>query len=203
MPYADEGVDLHVNFPLPAEFSTSLDIYAVNGLQTGGPEVFYDSRSYSDNNSDAAIGGRATLGNSWVRIGGSFGSGELQPNDLPEQTYQLAGGDITFRYHDRFRAYYEYAMRDEDSTTEESRAEGHVWEIEGQVWGKPRISLLARYDTLEHSGSLGEETTERFTWGPSLILPGGSLLIVNHEHWMFDTDPKDEDIVGFRWIATF
>jgi hypothetical protein len=199
MPYADEGINLHVEVPLPAHCQIRMDAYAVNGLQ----QDFYSSRSYSDNNSDTALGGRVTLGNSWIRVGGSISSGEMQFEGAAKQDYQLLGGDITLRYLDWVRVRYEYARRKEDTPTAEGLVDGHLGEIEGTIWRKPKISLILRYDTVEHSGFLGDSFTERFSWGPVLTLPGGSLLIFNHEHWMFDTSLDDEDVLGFRWVAWF
>jgi len=199
MPYSDEGLDLHLATWLPAGLLASLDLYAVNGLQSD----LYASRSYRDNNTDTALGGRATLGNAWFRIGGSYGSGEMQFSGAPSHTYDLVGGDMTIRYLDWFRAYYEYARREEEMPSADGRVNGHVVEVEGQLWQRPRITLLIRYDSIDRSGFLGDAFSERYTWGPVITLPGGSLLIVNHEHWVFDMPPDDEDVVGFRWVVVF
>ena len=199
MPYSDEGIDLHLGAPLPARLQVGLDVYAVNGLQLD----FNDSRSYSDNNTDIAIGGRATLGNSWIRFGGSYSSGEMQWSGEPTQSYKLIGGDVTLRYLDYIRASYEYAKRTEDTTTtDESQVDGHVAEVEGMIWKKPRIGLIVRYDTLNHTGEIGEFSAKRISWGPTISL-GRSVLIFNHERWMFDDPDEDEDVLGFRWIAWF
>ncbi len=201
MPYADEGADLHLGVPLPANFLVQMDGYAVNGLQEFG---FTPSRSWSDNNSNVALGGRATLGSSWIIIGGSFATGELQASGAPRKNYTLSGGDVTLRYGDLIRVYYEYARREEDTTpTLESVFSGDVAEVEGMVWRNPRVTLLLRYDTIDNPAAYGGASIERFTWGPNITLPGGSLLIVNHEHWMHDAPLNDEDIIGVRWVASF
>ncbi len=204
MPYSDEGVNLHLGIPLPQGFSAQADGYAVNGLQDGG---FIASRSYRDNNSDVALGGRIALGCSWMVIGGSYAQGELQAGDTPENNYYMAGGDVTLRYGDWIRCYYEYARRDEDLTPlfGARAAAGHVAEVEGKIWNKPKITLLFRYDTIRNSGGTGGATLERITWGPSISLPGGSLIIVNHEQWKHEEQQGlgNEDVIGIRWIAMF
>ncbi len=201
MPYADEGVDLHLGVPVPAGFAVQLDGYAINGLQEGG---FTPSRSWHDNNSNTALGGRVTLGSSWIVLGGSFATGELQASGNPTTNYQLEGGDVTLRYRDYIRGYFEYARRVEDTTpTLESTFSGHVVEVEGLLWRNPKISMLVRYDNIMNPVLYGGATIERFTWGPNITLPGGSLLIINHEHWMHDDPLQNEDIVGGRWVVSF
>lgn len=201
MPYADEGIDLHLGIPLMSGFQTQLDGYAINGLQEFG---FTPSRSYRDNNDDVALGGRVALGSSWITIGGSYAEGELQATDMPVKEYSMMGCDATVRYRDFIRVYYEYARREEDSTpTIESRFSGHVAEAEVKVWGRPKTSLLARYDNIKNPTAYGGATIERFTWGSNIALPGGSLLIINHEHWKHEAPLYNEDIVGVRWVASF
>ena len=92
--------------------------------------------------------------------------------------------------------------KEEASSNQKGKVDGHTAEMEGRIWKKPRTSLVLRYDTIEHSGTLGESFTERVSLGPALTI-GGSLLILNYEHWMFDTPLNDEDVFGFRWAAWF
>ncbi len=205
LPYSDEGVNLHLKYDLHREWDVTLDTYAVNGLQVGGPGVFFFSRSYFDNNSNVAVGGRATVGNERWRIGGSVAGGELQDEGAPLQTYSLAGGDVSYRHGEFLRAYYEYAIREEDSFSfadSESIAYGNLIEAEVLLLKKPKISFLARYDTLEHRGALGDMSTERFTYGFNWVLPGGSLLVLNHEHWNYE-DRSPANIFGLRWTTAF
>jgi len=205
MPYADEGANLHLRKQLGdcSDWSATFDVYTVNGLQAGGPDVFLASRSYRDNNSDVAVGGRATITNQKLTVGGSVASGEMQLEGLPIQKYNLAGGDVSFRLNEKLRAYYEYAMRDEvPFPSFENTVDGHLIEAELMVWEDPQISLLARYDTLDHRGDLGEQNIERFTWGLNFGLYGGSLLIINHEQWKFK-DLADINVTGVRWTIAF
>ena len=202
-PYSDEGANLHLEYDLYRDWDVTFDTYAVNGLQFGGPGVFFFSRSYQDNNSNVAVGGRATIGNERWRSGGSIAGGELQDDGTPLQAYSLAGGDVTYRHGDRFRAYYEYAIRDEDSAPDsESIAYGNLIESEILLLKKPKISFLARYDTLEHRGALGHMSTERLTYGLNWVLPGGSLLVLNHEHWIYE-GRSPANIFGLRWTTAF
>jgi mono/diheme cytochrome c family protein len=204
-PYSDEGADLHLECGLARDWDVTFDSYGVNGLQTGGPGVFFSSRSYEDNNSNVAAGGRATIGNKHWRFGGSVAGGELQDQGAPVQNYSLAGGDVTYRDGEFLRTYYEYAIRDEDSfpsPNSESLAFGNLIESEVLLYDKPKISFLARYDTLDHRGALGNDNTERFTYGLNWVLPGGSLLIVDHERWKFD-DAWHANILAMRWTVAF
>jgi len=201
MPYSDEGVDLHLGVPLPHAFLVQVDGYAVNGLQEGG---FYPSRSWSDNNSNAALGGRIALRGPSVTIGGSYATGELQGSGSPKKDYQLVGGDITIRFSGVIRIYYEYARREEDSTpTLESSFSGNVAEVEGKIWSNPQVTLLVRYDNVRNSALYGGATVERITWGPAITLPGGSLFIINHEQWKHEAPLYNEDIFGVRWVVSF
>ena len=208
MPYADEGVDLHANVRLYCDVSASIDVYAVNGLQASGQGIsFVQSRTYFDNNNNTAVGGRATVGNRLLRVGGSVMSGDIQSDSIHPSTLNshFAGADITARFGDTLRIYYEYAIRTNDATFSPIRqiAYGNVVEGELLLTCQPRISLMARYDNLEHRDSGGETSLERFTWGVNTTLPGGSLLIFNHEHWNFPTGTPDVDVLGFRWVVTF
>ncbi len=205
MPYADEGANLHLRKPLPPcdDWSATFDVYGVNGLQVGDGDVFFFSRSYRDNNSNVAVGSRATIGNSNLRLGGSVASGELQNETAPEQFYKLAGGDVAIRWNETLRAYYEYAIRVEDPFPGlRNVVYGNLAEAEVLLLSDPQISLLARYDTLDHSGALGERFVERFTWGLNFGLYGGSLLILNQEHWRF-SDRSSIDLMGLRWTVAF
>ena len=50
---------------------------------------------------------------------------------------------------------------------------------------------------------LAEGLSFTVAWGINTTLPGGSLLIVNHEHWNFPESEPDVDVIGLRWVATF
>ncbi|MDA1052612.1 MAG: hypothetical protein O3C40_19320 [Planctomycetota bacterium] len=205
-PYADEGVNLHSRLALVGDTAMTLDVFAVNGLQQGGPGIFNASRRYDDNNREPAVGGRMTVGNSSYRLGASLMTGTLQDDGAPQLDYQLASADATWRYEDRLRAYFEYAIRSDDSVFVaggRNHTYGIVIETEYYLPHDSPLSLLARYDTLEHrDASFGNTSTDRFTWGLNYRLPGGSLLMVNHEHWMLDSQPDDMDVIGIRWTAT-
>lgn len=206
MPYSDEGVDLNCKIPILDEIYGTMDIYAVNGLQGFGNGVqFSPSRSYADNNRLPAIGARTTLGTSDLRFGGSWMSGRMEPEGSDELGYKLSGADVTWRYENFLRAYAEYARRKNDTDVNvEQAAWGYVAEVEILVWEDPNIGLLLRYDTLDTRGRRDETTIDRYTWGVNTTLPGGSLLIFNHERWNYATrDVPDTDVVGLRWVVTF
>lgn len=206
MPYSDEGVDLYAMIPLRNDWKITLDGYAVNGLQGGGPGVnFTRSRSYADNNHDAGYGARATVGNKQTRFGGSVMAGRLEDEGGTPLNYHLAGADATARLFDNTtRLYFEYAMRRNDSIFGQRQISyGIVSELEVLLLERPNLSALVRYDTLEHRDFFGASSIERFTWGFSTTAAWGTLIL-NHEHWNFPTDAfKDVDVLGVRWVATF
>jgi hypothetical protein len=46
------------------------------------------------------------------------------------------------------------------------------------------------------------QDTDRIPTGLNWVLPGGSLLIVDHEHWQFK-DGSHANFLGMRWMVTF
>ena len=202
-PFSDEGVNLDLSLRMFCDCSATLDVYAVNGLQPGGPGTFNDSRRYYDNNRQPFVGGRVTFGNSFARLGGSMMAGEMQDDGSPLVYTRLGGVDLTAKYDDLVRFYFEYAIRSEDSQFapgDRDHIYGIVAEVEVKIFEE--IGLLGRYDTLEHRDTFtGDRSIDRFTWGVNAQLPGGSWLLLNHEHWMFN--PSDYDVIAARWVATF
>lgn len=206
MPFSDEGVDLNGKIPIYDEIYSTIDVYAVNGLQGFGNGVqFSPSRSYTDNNRLPSVGGRATIGNSDLRFGSSWMTGRMEPDGADPLGSKLRGVDFTWRYEQFFRAYAEYAIRKNDTDVNvEQSAWGYVAETELLVWEDPNINFLLRYDTLDTRGRRDNTSIDRFTWGVNTTLPGGSLLIFNHERWNYATqDVPDTDVVGLRWVVTF
>lgn len=204
-PFSDEGVDLIFRTPITEEITFTLDAYAINGLQGAAPNVFLRSRAYYDNNEEPTLGARVTIGASDFRIGASILGGSLQDQGLEKAYYTLAGADATAQITDRLRFYFEYAMRRHDSIFVPDREEntyGIVTELELQIWDCPDISLLVRYDALEHRNPVfGDASLQRITTGINIGLPGGSLLMINHENW----DPQgseDADLFGVRWVVS-
>jgi mono/diheme cytochrome c family protein len=204
-PFADEGINFMFRQPL-GEWMLNFDAYAINGLQGTTPNtIFNRSRAYFDNNEDPAGGVRLTLGADYFRIGTSVQSGNLEESDLPRVYYTLSGVDITSQIHDRLRFYFEYAQRRQNSVfiagTKETTY-GIVTQLELRIWDHPYVAALASFDTLEQrSPAFGDATIERFTWGFNIGLPGGSLLMINHERWMPQA-AEDVDVVGIRWTVS-
>jgi len=205
MPFADEGIDFMFRTPLSDTLNFTFDLYAVNGLQSAAPDLFNRSRRYTDNNEEPSGGMRMTLGGDFFRLGTSVLGGNLQDQGFPAVDYTLAGADATAQITDRLRFYFEYAMRRQDSVivpgTEENTY-GIVAELEMRVLDQPDVGLLVRYDTLEHRNqSFGDASLGRFTWGFNIGLPGGSLLLINHERW-WPGQGDDVDVLGARWVVS-
>lgn len=114
-PYADEGINLHTRTSLSTNLTTTLGLYAVNGLQGTDPTFFNASRSYRDNNRQPAFGGHATLKHDFFTIGASLAEGNLADDGFPSAHYKLVGGDLTARYEELWRLYFEYAMREDEA----------------------------------------------------------------------------------------
>ncbi len=204
MPFSDEGINTEIQIDLPLKQSLKLDFYATNGLQDGPGGPFFVSRRYYDNNELPAYGGRVTIGGSYLKLGASAMTGDYNATGAPQRTYEIYGFDGTARYKDIVRYYFEYAIRDEDSRFGPGKdyVYGIVSELEFRLIKK--VSLLGRYDTLEYRDNLGPDTTlKRFTWGFNMSLPGGSTLLINHEHWIFPDPQDDVDVIGARWVATY
>jgi hypothetical protein len=205
-PFSDEGIDFIYRRPVGEELMLSLDLFAMNGLQGTGPTIFNRSRAYFDNNEEPAVGGRLALGGDFFRLGTSVMSGNLVDQQVtPSVYYTLTGADATAQITDRLRFYFEYAMRRQNSVSVPDLKEttyGIVTQLEFRVWECPDIGILVRYDTLEHRDlPIGDATLERFTWGLNIGLPGGSLLMLNHERW-FVRDAEDTDVFGVRWSVS-
>lgn len=172
----------------------------------GATSIFFTSRSYSDNNSKLAFGGRATIGNNFIRFGGSAMSGELQPDGAPRRNYSIAGVDVRASCEDLLRLTFEYATRSEEvpGLAGDNMVYGIVASGEVRVYNCPKMYLFSRYDTLEYRDNLGPDAgVERFTWGLNIPTPGGTLLSLNHEHWIFPSPQEEIDVVGTRWTAAF
>ena len=216
MPYADEGANFHASLPVDQDLDVTIDSYLVNGLQGNNLGIdFLQSRDYVDNNSRPSAGGRVTLGNHYVRAGGSITGGQFNfpvAGFTPGLYYQIVGFDIAAHYEDIVRVQAEYARRDMDTfvasfpsppTIGSDRTSGYYVEGELRVYEKPRISLLARYDGQDHRMILSDAPhVRRLTAGVNISLPGGSLLMINYERWWLALFPN-VDVVGIRWAATF
>jgi hypothetical protein len=228
MPYADEGVIAHLAFPIGRELRATVDTYVVNGLQGGisGITDFYSSRDYVDNNREPAFGARVTFGIPGLKLGGSLMTG-LHSAIADGATgtfdknlnYNLYGFDLTMRIKDVFRLQVEYASRSTDRfifSPSIRRVDEELWGIyiEGglRIHESPRIELVVRYDTLNRnsdgppSGSSLKKSRfhiRRITTGANILLPGGSLLMFNYEHWWLPEDLGEEDLLGVRYVASF
>jgi hypothetical protein len=225
MPYADEGLVASATLPLFAEVNATLDFYAINGLQ-GSTDLdlgsWYQSRDYVDNNTEPAVGGRATIGNNYLRAGASLMSGRYNENTLQAAVaeildYKIYGADLTARYEDWVRIQVEWARRDNDafdfiaSDVGRESIQGTVVEGEFKLWSKPKISAIVRYDDQRRTdgpprfGSpivSPEVEVQRFTYGLNFAL-GSSTLMLNHERWKVPQPLNDLDILAIRWVAAF
>jgi hypothetical protein len=174
-------------------------------LQGVGPNIFNRSRAYFDNNEDPSGGSRITLSSDYFRLGASVLAGNLQDQGLARVYYNLAGGDLTVQLTDRLRYYFEYAQRRQNSVVAPGTKEtalGTANQLELQLWDQPSISALVRYDTLGHrSVGMANARLTRVTSGFNIGLPGGSLLMINHERWT-PRGSRVVDVFGVRWSVS-
>lgn len=223
MPYSDEGINISVSKAIWNDIVVDGDFYVVNGMQGGDDGIDFDmSREYVDNNKTPAVGGRATIGNQDLKIGGSIMGGRFNDNagsgpNAQGLYYWIYGADATYRYQDILRLQFEYAQRDTDRFVNlpnqlftRERVGGCYVEGELLVSRKYKISLINRYDlqarnSIIPTGSMptGTFNVQRYTYGVNYVLPGGSLLMFNVEHWFLPKPFKDIDVLGIRWAATF
>jgi hypothetical protein len=205
-PFSDEGIDFLFRTPVAENLMFTFDLYAINGLQGTGPNIFNRSRAYFDNNEDPSGGARLTLGGDYFRLGTSVLSGNLQDQGLTRVYYTLAGADATAQITDRLRFYFEYAMRRQNSVFVPGSKEttlGTVTQLELRLWDQPYIGVLVRYDTLEHRNlAFGNDLLSRVTSGFNIGLPGGSLLMINHERWTPKGQDQHVDVFGVRWSVS-
>jgi len=224
MPYSDEGILVNADVPLapdlPADLSATFDAYVVNGLQGDVDVNFFESRDYTDNNTDPAVGGRVTVGTPFVRVGSSATAGRLDEDGNADKRlqYEIIGVDVTGRFRDRFRVQAEYARRKNDQMTflpadprGEARVDGYSVEGDVLLHREHGLSFVARYDSLLYDGDVppprssldGDFNVARVTWGFNLALPFGSTLMLNHEHWSMPGGLDSVDVIGVRWVASF
>jgi hypothetical protein len=207
-PYSDEGFNLNFATTISDDFRFTADAYVVNGLQGDINISFINSRSYRDNNRSPLVGSRLTFGNQAVRLGTSFMGGNTEDDGNTPLWVELYGADLTAQFGDALRLYFEYALRNGGQTLPlvgDNIAYGVVCEAEVRLLRDPRLSLVARYDNLIQKGYLifPDTAVDRYTWGLNLTLPGGSLLMLNHEHWEFTGDRSDADVLALKWVASF
>ena len=220
MPYADEGLRLHLALPVWCDWDTTLDLYAVNGLQGNTSLDFNLSRDYADNNTDGTAGGRFTIGNSCLRVGTSVMAGRYDQDAGTAGNrldYKVYGVDLTARCEDRLRLHVEYARRMTElysATAGVDQEDLRGWLIEGEarIWDCPHVGLVLRYEEqlrdspLAIPGSVvptGDFGVRRFTWGVHFPLAGDSVLIINHEHWKVPAPLDNVDVLALRWVGVF
>jgi len=225
MPYSDEGVKLDFAYDITETWNATFDVYAINGLQGAEDGVDFDfSRDYVDNNSTPAVGGRATIGNAFLRFGGSYVAGRFSPTGGSGPSgsnldFQIIGADVQARWKDILRVQAEYARRNSDRVVDlpgqllnSDKTDGAYIEAECLVHRAWKLSVLGRYDWQRKSSPLappdsdlpsGNFNVQRITYGINRVLPGGSLLMINHEHWILPFDLKPVNVIGVRWSASF
>lgn len=220
MPYADEGARIISSAQVTDDISITLDTYVVNGLQgNNGGINFFDSREYQDNNAEPAVGGRATIGTQFLRLGGSAMSGRHN-DEFPgaadiSLNYKIAGADVLLRPHDRVRVLGEIVIRNSDIMAMGDRRDEEVlgWSVEGEIklLEDSELYLIGRWDSLDRrsdrtppGSSLATPVfaVERFTWGIRMGLPGGSTILANMEHWTMPEQLGNVDVFGLKWIIS-
>ncbi|HWB12354.1 MAG TPA: hypothetical protein VG826_24220 [Pirellulales bacterium] len=225
MPYADQGANFNLAVPVIEKITATLDAYVVNGLRGTSTGIdFYDSRNYVTGNKEPAVGTRATLGNQYVRLGGSLTAGRFNDDSGsgPHSQglyYRIYGLDLSAHYENLLRFQIEYANRDTDrivSLPGQLVAREHVggMYMEGEVrfHKKSKWSYLVRYDLLDHRSVVpppgstiptGNFDVKRTTGGINYQLTGNSLLMFNYERWILPAPLPDLNVYGIRWAATF
>ncbi len=228
MPYCDQGASINLAGPVGCNLNSTFNAYVVNGLKGSTEGIsFFQSRDYSDNNPWPAGGGRATIGGERLRFGCSLMGGRFDsyPGFNPQQgslNYVIFGADATYHWEDVLRVQFEFAQRNSDrfdtlpgnaqASVFTERVSGFYLEAELLVLRQEKVSLFARFDEQYHDSPLpvlGSQVAAssfgvtRVTLGVNWTLPGGSLLMVNGEHWDLPNPLGHADVLGMRWAATF
>lgn len=225
MPYSDTGANTSIALPMANDLAATFDAYVVNGLQGGanGIDFIQTRQRLYDNNKTPSVGGRFTIGGRNLRLGTSVMGGRFNSNAgngpfNQGMNYLVFGADAVFRWEDRLRLQFEYAQRNSDrlgtvpNSIFSERVGGFYVEGEALISRRWNLSFLARYGAqsqhslLPPTGSTlttGNFAVERFTYGLNWTLPGGSLLMLNQEHWFLPGSLGSVDVFGVRWAATF
>jgi len=152
-------------------------------------------------------------------MGGRFGPDTGVGPQNQAMDYVLFGADAVFRWEDRLRVQCEYAQRNSDRFGNipapamfQERVGGCYVEAEALLSRRRHLNIVARYDIQSRQSLLpppgsqlpgGDFAVQRFTYGVNWTLPGGSLLMVNHEHWFLPDNLRSADVIGFRWALMF
>jgi len=225
MPYSNQGALVNLAFTVCDSMNVTVTSYIINGLEGNDFGIsFFQSRDYLDNNHWPAAGGRVTIGGANLRLGASVTGGRFNGDtgSGPQNAglnYTIVGADATYHWKDILRVQFEYADRESeryDSTVAPAVFSEHVsgFYLEGEllVSREKHISLFTRYDRQLHESPLpvlGSQITsgsfgvDRYTYGVNWTLPGGSLLMINHEIWNLPRALGTENVLGIRWAATF
>lgn len=227
MPFSDEGASLNGSMTLFTDGGTdpitmTYNGYIVNGLKGGQDGINFDtSRDIVTQNNSPSVGGRATIGNRWVRFGSSVIGGRF--NDKPvsddypgRQNYLIYGFDATARYENMLRFQFEYAQRNTDylvaaaappvsAMTSVEKVCGYYFELEGRRCNESKLSLIGRWDHMNRNvapSALNITEVNRITYGLNYAVTSNSLFMINHEIWR-PINHKHIDVFGVRYAVTF
>ena len=227
MPFSDEGASLNGSMTLLSDggldpITMTYNGYIVNGLKGASDGINFDaSRDIVTQNNSPSLGGRATIGNRWVRFGSSAIGGRF--NDKPvsddypgRQNYLIYGFDATARYENILRFQFEYAQRNTDylaaaaappiaAVTSVEKVSGYYFELEARRCNESKFSLLGRWDHMNRNvapSALNITEVNRITYGLNYAVTSNSLFMFNHEIWR-PTGHKHIDVFGVRYAVTF
>lgn len=227
MPFSDEGASLNGSMTLFSDggmdpITLNYNGYIVNGLKGGDDGINFDaSRDIVSQNNSPSLGGRATIGNRWLRVGSSVIGGRF--NDSPvsgafpgRQNYLIYGFDAVSRYENLLRFQFEYAQRNTDflvtaaappvpAITAVEKVCGYYFEAEGRLRNDSKFSVLARWDHMNRNvapSALNITEVQRFTYGLNYAVTSNSLFMFNHEIWRPRGQPHI-DVFGVRYAVTF
>ena len=221
MPYSDTGANLSMGLPIAENATATFDAYLINGLQgtSNGVDFIQTYQQFFALNSQPAGGGRFTIGGQHLRLGASVMGGRFNrfTTSVPLD-YLIFGADVVFRWKDLLRVQFEFAQRNSQrigavpASVFTERVGGSYLEGEVLISRHWNLSFLARYDSQSTQSLLppvgsplttGNFLVQRFTYGLNWTLPGGSLLMVNNEHWILPHSLGSIDVLGVRWAVTF
>lgn len=235
MPYSDEGAVFNLWSGLfdtanGDTFSTTADVYLVNGLIGDTSGINYDeSRQLLDNNGRPAFGTRVTMGLSNLRAGFSFMTGryndlhDVTTPNIPGLNYNLYGIDLMYNHKDLIRFQTEFAARCNDKALVDTSTDsflgltgdgvyGWYTELELRAREGGKVSLLGRFDYMGRNNTLppdespitsGSYHVLRYTGGVNFRLFSNSLLMLNYERWQFPDGLNPSNIFGIRYNITF
>jgi len=231
-PHSDNGLEVNGTRWVGDDIQLDYAAYVISGFKgtNNGLDLdFIQSRSgsfyYVDNNSEPAVGGRASISVNFTddvsaALGFSGMWGHYDPN--AELEYAIVGTDFYLRLYE-FVMRAEYVLRRTEFHVSNDADDGFRYEfdpnknffikdgfyIEAELPITDALELIGRFDGLRRTGNVNlssalrsESAILRSTLGFNYILSRGMRFKVSGEYWDY-SDFRDDVAVHLGVVANF